>query len=93
MKADGSNASANVSGLLKNRIGPQSPGTNDRVCFASACSQYSSLPELQNTSAPASYVESEFHDWNNGYSWLNQDGFNNPIGLQVAAGVADYYGF
>ncbi|GAB3168549.1 hypothetical protein GCM10027059_31480 [Myceligenerans halotolerans] len=45
-------------------FGPGSPGTNDVRSYRS------NLGELNNTNAPACYLEMEFHTWNTGRDWL-----------------------
>jgi len=43
-----------------------SPGTDDRVI------ERNDLGELNDTSAVASYAESEYHTWNKGVNWLRE---------------------
>lgn len=59
---------------LKNAIGPYSPGTADRLCIDPTDGCFNgSLYELSGTSAPAAYIEAEFHTWDAGVEWLWMD--------------------
>lgn len=52
---------------MKNQLDGVTPGTNDRICTITTCTQYSCLQELcAIDAATASYSETEFHDWNKG---------------------------
>jgi hypothetical protein len=62
---------------LRDRVGTYSgatsPGTNDFTCYnpGHPCTTIT-LGELRYTSAVAAYMESEFHTWNTGATWLSQ---------------------
>ena len=59
---------------LKNALGPYSPGTGDRICIDPTDGCFDgSLYELNGTSAPAAYIEAEFHTWDPGVEWLWMD--------------------
>lgn len=51
--------------------GRRSPGTNDIMCFnpGHPCTD-TDLGELRETNAPAAYMETEYHTWNPGVTWL-----------------------
>ena len=51
---------------LVNRIGPASPGTNDKIV------KRSDLGELNQTRAVAGYLEAEFHTYGAGVDWLQK---------------------
>lgn len=55
-----------------------SPGTDDRTVGRT------DLGELNSTDAVASYLESEFHDWNRGMNWLRE---SNDWAWRIATGV------
>ena len=59
----GSSVGSNLATNLKNALDESSPGTNDYTATHT-------LYELANTTAPAAYVETEFHDWVTGKNWL-----------------------
>lgn len=63
-----------VATSIKNAMGPKSPGTGDRVCAnpRDKCISFTAY-ELRYTSAPAAYIEAEFHDWGTGANWLWDD--------------------
>jgi hypothetical protein len=52
----------------------RSPGTNDLVCYIpfdpQGCTRFTRLGELNDTRAPAAYMEVEFHTWQRGYNWV-----------------------
>lgn len=72
-------------------LAPNSPGTHDYTCYnpGDPCTTIT-LGELRYTSATAAYIESEFHTWNNGITWLK-----NPYdwGWLVAGGIDEYLGY
>jgi hypothetical protein len=47
------------------RIGPGSPGSNDRKVYRT------DLGELNTTTAIACYIEADYHTWNSGVQWIN----------------------
>lgn len=69
---------------IKNRLGPLSPGTSDKIVYRN------NLGELTSTYATACYLESEFHTWPTGATWLT-----NSLSWSgaVALGVDTYLGF
>lgn len=79
-----------LSSKILTYVGPKSPGTNDMVCTDTACSGFP-LAELRQTDAVAAYVESEFHTWNQGVTWIRSA--NQQWGFRVAAGVDAYVGY
>lgn len=56
---------------IKQAIDDVTPGTNDKKCTISACTEYSCLIELCDIDARASYSETEFHDWAKGTNFLH----------------------
>lgn len=50
---------------LRYDVGPSSPGTADKIV------KRTDLGEINNTTAVACYLESEFHTWTTGKNWLN----------------------
>jgi len=50
---------------LRLRIGPSSPGTNDKIV------KRTDLGELNETNAVAAYLEAEFHTYGLGWPWLH----------------------
>lgn len=67
----GSVGGQTLTDAIRNAVGPASPGTNDIICFnpGDPCTT-KDLGELRETTAVASYLESEFHTWNIGADWL-----------------------
>lgn len=65
-----STSGGELSTSLKSTVGASSPGTADRICTDSVCFG-GSLYELRHTTAVAAYLETDFHTWNSGVSWLN----------------------
>lgn len=59
--------SATCATLIKNQVGPGSPGTSDGTQ-----SRYD-LGEINSTSATACYVEAEYHTWNTGVTWIRDE--------------------
>lgn len=56
---------------MKQKLDSYTPGTGDRTCVPSVCSQYDRLSELSDVDAPrAVYSETEFHIWNRGTRFL-----------------------
>jgi hypothetical protein len=70
-----SNLGRQLAELIVDHLGPASPGTADYVCYnpGHSCTKID-LGELRETRAVAAYSESEFHDWNIGYTWLARAG-------------------
>lgn len=75
---------------LRDRVGAVSPGTNDYKCKnpGDPCTTIN-LGELSNTVATAAYLETEFHTWNTGTSWIQQTGWKWRIGWAVD----EFYGY
>jgi hypothetical protein len=69
----------------------RSPGTNDKACIPSNCSQYDSLYELSYSRAPAAYMEVEFHTWTRGYNWI--DGKNTIWAWRIGWGIDWHLGW
>lgn len=78
-------------GRLKTQLEPVTPGTNDRKCTPiSSCTNYSCLVELCGIdAASASYSETEFHDWNNGITFLTED--RPQAGVRIATAIDNHY--
>jgi hypothetical protein len=58
---------SNCAGLMRDRVGPVSPGTNDQKVFRN------DLGELNNTTAVACYLEAEYHTWLTGVTWIRDE--------------------
>lgn len=54
----------NLVNQLKDTVGVKSPGTGDKVVTNT------SWAELNSVTAPAAYLESEFHTWQRGADWI-----------------------
>ena len=54
----------NLANQLKDTVGVKSPGTGDKVVTNT------SWAELNSVTAPAAYLESEFHTWQRGADWI-----------------------
>jgi hypothetical protein len=65
-------------------FGPASPGTND------VSSYRSNLGELNNTNAPACYLEMEFHTWNTGKNWLTGE---HAYSWRIGKSIDQYLGY
>lgn len=51
-----------------------SPGTADKACQISSCSQYTTLYEMEYSNAHTrAYLEQEFHDFEAGAKWMYHD--------------------
>jgi hypothetical protein len=71
---------------LRDTVGASSPGTRDYSCQnpGDPCTTID-LAELRETTAVAGYLESEFHTWNNGITWLKKPSWPWRIGWAVDA--------
>jgi hypothetical protein len=86
-----SSAGSSLSSWMRDNVGKAtgiygspSPGTNDYKCHVtSSCTPYSSLTELNYTTAVASYLESEYHTWVTGVNWLNATDWQSRIGWAI----------
>ena len=57
-------------------VGPASPGTNEKECLDTFCTNYPNdgLGELrQPTAYYVGYLEQELHSWDRGAQWLAYD--------------------
>lgn len=54
----------NLANRLKETVGVKSPGTGDKVLTNT------SWAELNSVTAPAAYLESEYHTWQRGADWI-----------------------
>lgn len=77
------NSQKSLAAQFKTRIGPPSPGTNDKACHTPTCSQYNSLHELTATNAKAAYLEMEYHTYQLGVDWLLSRTWQWRIGWAV----------
>jgi len=84
---------------LRSQVGNNSPGSNDvSVCVKPSPNPCPfpngfgpcSLLELNSTVAPAAYLETEFHQWNQGANFLK-----NPWGYswRIAEAIDSYFGY
>lgn len=80
--------SQNLAAALTYYLAPVSPGTNDKTCLISSCSSYSTLYEMENSTAfSRAYLEQEFHDFEGGANWMYYDiSWQHRI-----AGALDYH--
>jgi hypothetical protein len=89
-----STAGSNLSSYVRDAVGTwfdyqgtygsPSPGINDLKCHVtSPCTPYSSLTELNDTTAIASYLENEYHTWVSGVNWLTRTDWQSRIGMAV----------
>lgn len=69
---------------MKTWVGGASPGTNDKIVYRG------DLAELNNTNAVGCYLESEFHTWPAGVTWLNQ---YYSWSWRLGAAVDSYLGY
>lgn len=87
----GSSASNALSGHVLTTHKQSSPGTNDYKCSqSSSCTAYSTLAELSQTTAVASYLEAEFHTWSTGVAWLSS---GYQWGWRIGWAVDSYLGY
>lgn len=71
-------------------VSPASPGTNDRSCLISTCSQYSTLLEMEGSNAHTrAYLEQEYHDYREGAAWMLN---NITWQWRIAASIDGHYG-
>lgn len=94
-----STAGSNLAEKLRSQVGNNSPGTNDvKVCVkpapnACACPNAfgpCSLLELNSTTAPAAYLETEFHQWNQGANFLKN---RWDYTYRIAEAIDSYFGY
>ena len=71
-------------------VSPASPGTNDKSCLISSCSQYNTLAEMEGSTAHTrAYLEQEFHDYQAGATWMLN---NTAWQWRIAASIDGHYG-
>ncbi|WP_369374983.1 hypothetical protein AB1046_10340 [Promicromonospora sp. Populi] len=70
--------------IMTERVGAGSPGTNDARHYRS------DLGELNQTNAPACYLEQEFHVWDKGVAWMRNHG---AWTWRIAQSVDVYMGY
>lgn len=88
-----------IADKLRGQVGNESPGSND----VSVCVRPSPIPcpcpngfapcsliELNSTNAPAAYLETEFHQWNQGADFLK-----NPYGytFRIAEAIDQHFSY
>jgi hypothetical protein len=83
--ASGSSVGPVLAGELTDAIGPYSPGTGDYKTTAG-------FDELTQTSAPAGYLEAEFHTWVSGTNWLGNS-YKNTYAGRVGLAVDRTFGY
>ena len=67
-----------------NRLAPVTPGASESI------RAYPELYELKATTAPAAYIECEFHDVPETAKWIIEH--VEDIGEAICAGICDYFG-
>ncbi len=71
-------------------VSPASPGTNDKSCLISTCSNSTTLLEMETSKAPTrAYLEQEFHDYQAGATWMIN---NITWQWRIAASIDGHYG-
>ncbi len=88
-----SNAGSSLSSQIVSKVGPWSPGQNDKkghvntgiTRFDCKPGGGPNLTEVCDTNAVAAYIEAEFHDWNAGVDWLVKKDWQWRIGYAVDA--------
>lgn len=85
-----STADSELANDMKVGIGGATPGTSDRICTVPQCSSFTTLHELSAPNAVAAYMETEFHTWNTGASFLG-----TPVNWawRIGSGVDAYLNF
>jgi len=83
--AAGSSVGSRLAGELTDAIGPYSPGTNDYKATEG-------FDELTQTSAPAGYLEAEYHTWVSGTNWLGNS-YKNTYAGRVGLAVDRTFGY
>jgi hypothetical protein len=90
-KSYGSSGGEGLAGKIRDKIGPVSPGTNDFTCHnSSSCTSISCLGELCQTVAKAAYLEREFHTWNKGAAWMENDQYNT---WRLGSAIDEFLGY
>jgi N-acetylmuramoyl-L-alanine amidase len=83
--ASGSSVGSILAGELADAIGTYSPGTHDYKTTQS-------FDELTQTSAPAGYLEAEYHTWVSGTNWLGTS-YKNTYAGRVGLAVDRTFGY
>lgn len=82
--------SQNLAAQLDYYLRGMSPGTNDKLCLISSCSQYTTLFEMESSNAYSrAYLEQEFHDFEAGAKWMYHD---LSWQWRIAGAIDNHYG-